>query len=228
MMRDNYYDLLQVPHDASKADIKRAYRRLVRQVHPDINPTLPDAQERLRLAIEAYKVLADPATRASYDQVQRLFTAPYPMEVCTANQAPRLFVERKVTSIKALFVTVVLAAFVVYLCVALSSGRSGPLEWQSKATDFWSSHGKSAGDAEVSTFPYLDLRQEDIQIRPWNYTEFSYILNNQDTDGKFRHRGDYVLASGYQVVAGCTDSTGDCAKTLSKMQKSINPSTESL
>jgi DnaJ-class molecular chaperone len=52
----DFYDLLEVPRDASADDIKRAYRRLARQLHPDTNPD-PAAEERFKEITVAYEVL---------------------------------------------------------------------------------------------------------------------------------------------------------------------------
>lgn len=66
-MRD-FYDVLGVPRDASVADIKKAYRRLAMQFHPDRNPDNPDAEEKFKEASNAYKVLSDADQRARYDR----------------------------------------------------------------------------------------------------------------------------------------------------------------
>lgn len=54
----DHYDVLGVPRDASDADIKKAYRRLARELHPDVNPS-PDAAERFKDVTHAYDVLSD-------------------------------------------------------------------------------------------------------------------------------------------------------------------------
>jgi curved DNA-binding protein len=64
----NYYDILSVPRDATNDDIKRAYRRLARQYHPDLNPGNKSAEERFKDINEAYDVLADTTKRAQYDR----------------------------------------------------------------------------------------------------------------------------------------------------------------
>jgi molecular chaperone DnaJ len=66
-MKD-YYDILGVARDASTEDIKRAFRRLARDTHPDANPEDPAAEARFRDIAEAYEVLSDPAKRAAYDR----------------------------------------------------------------------------------------------------------------------------------------------------------------
>src|SRR5687768_12366825 len=66
-MRD-LYEVLGVAREANDAEIKKAYRRLAMQYHPDRNPDDPDAAEKFKEASSAYKVLSDAATRARYDQ----------------------------------------------------------------------------------------------------------------------------------------------------------------
>jgi len=64
----DYYEILGVGRDASQEEIKRAYRKLVRQYHPDANPGNKEAEERFKLINEAYEVLSDPQKKAQYDQ----------------------------------------------------------------------------------------------------------------------------------------------------------------
>src|SRR3954462_13435070 len=63
----DYYELLGVSRDASDADIKKAFRRLARQLHPDVSDE-PDAEERFREVSEAYEVLSNSETRQLYDR----------------------------------------------------------------------------------------------------------------------------------------------------------------
>lgn len=64
----DYYRILGVERDASRSDIKKAFRRLARETHPDAHPDDPDAEVRFRQAAEAYEVLSDPDRRARYDR----------------------------------------------------------------------------------------------------------------------------------------------------------------
>ncbi|MFV9452071.1 molecular chaperone DnaJ [Rhodococcus sp. NM-2] len=70
--RDFYADL-GVPSTASAEDIKRAYRKLARQLHPDANPNDQAAGERFKAVSEAHAVLSDPASRAEYDRTRQLY-----------------------------------------------------------------------------------------------------------------------------------------------------------
>ena len=66
-MSQDLYELLGVARDADADQIKKAYRKLARQLHPDVNPD-PEAQERFKHVSSAYEVLADPQKRAHYDR----------------------------------------------------------------------------------------------------------------------------------------------------------------
>jgi len=70
-MKD-YYQLLEVDHDASEQQIRKAYRRLALRYHPDRNPGDKTAEERFKQISEAYGVLIDPVKRTEYDQWLRI------------------------------------------------------------------------------------------------------------------------------------------------------------
>ena len=68
MAKRDYYEVLGVDKNASASDIKKAYRKLAIQYHPDKNPDNKEAEEKFKEAAEAYSVLSDPDKKARYDQ----------------------------------------------------------------------------------------------------------------------------------------------------------------
>jgi DnaJ-class molecular chaperone len=66
-MPADYYEILGVARDADKAEVKTAFRRLARELHPDVNDHDPEAEEKFKAAAEAYEVLSDPERRRAYD-----------------------------------------------------------------------------------------------------------------------------------------------------------------
>ncbi|MDX6600950.1 MAG: molecular chaperone DnaJ [Solirubrobacterales bacterium] len=67
MPRD-YYEVLGVEHGASDAEVKRSFRKLARELHPDVNAHDPEAEKKFKAAAEAYEVLSDPEQRQIYDR----------------------------------------------------------------------------------------------------------------------------------------------------------------
>ena len=64
----DFYELLGVPRTAGAEDIRKAYRRLARKYHPDLNPGDKAAEDRFKNLQEAYDVLSDSKKRQMYDQ----------------------------------------------------------------------------------------------------------------------------------------------------------------
>ncbi|MBI4551062.1 MAG: J domain-containing protein [Candidatus Latescibacteria bacterium] len=71
MERIDYYNVLGVPETATEEDVKKAYRRLAKQYHPDRQPGDKAAEERFKEIAAAYGVLSDPEKRHEYDQHRR-------------------------------------------------------------------------------------------------------------------------------------------------------------
>ncbi len=72
-MDKDFYADLGVSSDASSDDIKKAYRKLARELHPDANPGDAGAEARFKTVSEAHGVLSDPAKRKEYDEARRMF-----------------------------------------------------------------------------------------------------------------------------------------------------------
>jgi molecular chaperone DnaJ len=75
-MKRDYYDVLNVKRSATEKDIKKSYRRLAREFHPDLNPGNKEAERRFKEISEAYHVLSNAELRKKYDQLgHRAFEA---------------------------------------------------------------------------------------------------------------------------------------------------------
>ena len=68
MTKRDYYDVLGIGRNADEKEIKRAYRKLAKQYHPDTNPGDKQAEQRFKEITEAYNVLSDKEKRAAYNQ----------------------------------------------------------------------------------------------------------------------------------------------------------------
>ena len=64
----DYYEILGVSREANDQEIKKAFRRVARELHPDVNDHDPQAEEKFKEAAEAYEVLSDEDRRRTYDQ----------------------------------------------------------------------------------------------------------------------------------------------------------------
>ena len=73
MKGKDYYQILGIGDTASADEIKKAYRRIAKENHPDKNPGDKGAEERFKAATEAYETLGDTEKRAKYDRLRKLW-----------------------------------------------------------------------------------------------------------------------------------------------------------
>jgi molecular chaperone DnaJ len=83
------YEVLGVARDAAPEDIKKAYRKLARRFHPDVNPGNPEAEKRFKEIQEAYAVLSDPTKRHQYDEYGTIDEAAFAARQARAQQHAR-------------------------------------------------------------------------------------------------------------------------------------------
>jgi molecular chaperone DnaJ len=67
-MKRDYYEVLGVARDADRLEIRKAFRKLARECHPDAKPGDPQAEAKFKEGAEAWEVLSDPERRAAYDR----------------------------------------------------------------------------------------------------------------------------------------------------------------
>ncbi|MGQ9920177.1 MAG: molecular chaperone DnaJ [Desulfobacca sp.] len=91
MLERDAYEILGVPRDATDADLKKAYRKLARKYHPDVNPNDKEAEKKFKEISAAYDILSNPEKRAEYD---RLGAAAYYARPETAHDFEEVFAAR--------------------------------------------------------------------------------------------------------------------------------------
>lgn len=89
MLERNYYSDLGADANATRDELKKAYRKIARADHPDVNPD-PKAQERMKAAAEAYDVLSDPKKRREYDLGRGAYGSSYANSGKEANSQDRI------------------------------------------------------------------------------------------------------------------------------------------
>src|SRR5580704_4797109 len=67
-MKRDPYEVLGIGRDASEQEVKKSFRALARELHPDVNAHDPEAEEKFKEAAEAYEILSDPERRSTYDR----------------------------------------------------------------------------------------------------------------------------------------------------------------
>ena len=76
-MSKDYYNILGVDKGADEKEIKKSYRKLSKQYHPDVNPDDKVAEEKFKEIADAYSVLSDPQKKSNYDQFGSADGNPY-------------------------------------------------------------------------------------------------------------------------------------------------------
>ncbi len=85
----DYYKILGIPKNASGQDIKKAYRKMARKYHPDINPNSAEAEQKFKEVNEANEVLSDPEKRKKYDQYGKDWQHAEEFEKARSQQSSR-------------------------------------------------------------------------------------------------------------------------------------------
>ena len=67
-MNKDYYKILEIERNSTENDIKKSYRRLSKQYHPDVNPDNKEAEEKFKDIAEAYSILSDKEKKVNYDR----------------------------------------------------------------------------------------------------------------------------------------------------------------
>ena len=116
----DYYAVLGVPRDAPALDIRRAYRRVARRHHPDLNQD-PGGPERFAAAARAYEVLSDPAARARYDEQ----FIPHPVPIRRSPPPPTSRPSPPAGRCGVLELTALEAAHLAHFPLTLTNGRNG-------------------------------------------------------------------------------------------------------
>ena len=92
----DYYKILEIDKKASQADIKKAYRKLARKLHPDLNPNDKEAQQKFQQVNEANEVLSDPRKEKNTTNMEKIGNMPMLLKMPNEISAPPMVVALEV------------------------------------------------------------------------------------------------------------------------------------
>ncbi len=191
MLREDYYSLLGIDRGADQEEIRQAYRWLVRRCHPDLNPEVPEAGERLKRLNEAYEVLKDEGRRQRYDWMLTLSCAPW-HSGSVRGYVPGVIAERRRTAIVPFLATLcAAAALLVWSLDYLSPSRpsAAPVNWPivsqqpqpmadsvpGPAGNAWSSQGTAGQPFYCSDFiSSPTIRSSSPESRPGRSSDWDF------------------------------------------------------
>jgi curved DNA-binding protein CbpA len=202
MLQHDCYEILGVSRDASHEEIRRVYHRLVLQYHPDANPNIPDAAERLRHVVEAYERLRDPASRNQHDKLQKLSATLW--EFGSWEQQSSKTYSGPTFSLRPFFFAGLLAATILCAGLAFCRNASIPLEWQewkpvcmqTRSTLF------DSDMIDPSHQWALEFWKRELDMSPSNrFAAYNLAATYENVARSAHRRGNHAMAHRYRQAA---------------------------
>lgn len=165
MLQHDCFDVLGVPRDASRDQIRRAYHRLVLQYHPDVNPDLPDAALRLRHIVEAYEQLREHAPRSLQQTSSCLSAIQWEFGSWQADSNIR---SRWAHSFKPFILGSLVATVILTAGFAFCRSTAVPIEWQDWKPTYMraSSNLYSVSAIEPNDRLAVEFWKKELEMRP--------------------------------------------------------------
>ena len=195
VLHADYYSLLEVSRLATSEEIKQSYRRLVRKWHPDLNPGLSDAEERLKKLNEAYRVLREPQFRRNYDRMVFARLAAHSSRNVPVN-IPRTVRERRRRVFAPVLASVLALSLLAAVGLAVHEPMCLPEEWRTRAS--------YQEDGVLSR--RVTLSAEELEAA---YRSSAYYWEKELQIVPAESLAQYNLATAYSQLAGLAESRGD-------------------